>query len=70
MDEDTSLTSQAEIVEPSPKTLIDKLRQDYRDAIQLCDVQSGEEVRSGHEMKGVMTFMTAASRLSEIHEQL
>ena len=70
MDETTSLSSEVRTVESSPKTLIDKLREEYRDTMNLINVQSGEEIKSGQEMKGIMIFTTAANKLTEIHEQL
>ncbi|HNR13475.1 MAG TPA: HNH endonuclease signature motif containing protein [Syntrophales bacterium] len=70
MDEATPIQSEAGTVESSPKTLIDKLREEYHDAMNLIDVQSGAEIKSGQEMKGIMTFSTAANKLTEIHEQL
>ncbi|MBI5376338.1 MAG: HNH endonuclease [Candidatus Schekmanbacteria bacterium] len=38
--------------------------------MQMIDVQSGEEIKSGHEMKGIVTFTTALTKLKEIHQQL
>lgn len=70
MDEITSLPSQTDTTESSPKTLIDKLRQEYHDAMRMIDVQSGEEIKSGQEMKGIMTHINAVSKLTEIHEAL
>jgi hypothetical protein len=70
MDENTPLQSNTSITESSPKTLIGLLRQEYQNAMHLIDTQSGEEIKSGHEMKGVMIFMTAGKKLQEIHEQL
>ena len=34
------------------------------------DVTSGEEIKSGQEMKGLTTFMTASIKLGEIHVTL
>jgi hypothetical protein len=70
MDEATSLRPETALSESVPKTLIDKLRQDYLDTMSLIDVQSGSEIRSGQEMKGIMTFTTATNKISEIHELL
>ncbi len=53
-----------------PTTLIGRLRQEYLNAMNSIDTQSGEEIKSGQEMKGIVTFMTALNKLSEIHEQL
>jgi hypothetical protein len=70
MEENTSVPSREDTAELAPKTLIDKLRKEYHDAMRLIDVQSGEEIKSGQEMKGIMTFTTALNKLTEIHEQL
>jgi hypothetical protein len=70
MNETVTLSSQPATAQLSPKTLIDKLRQDYHDTMKVIDVQVGEEIRSGQEMKGIMTHITAANKLNEIHEQL
>jgi hypothetical protein len=56
--------------ETKPKTLIDKLREEYLDAMRMIDVQSPQEVQSGNEMKAIMTFTAAITKISDIHEQL
>ncbi len=63
-------SSKTDTTVSSPKTLIDKLRQEYHDAMHSIDLQSGEEINSGQEMRGIFTFTTALNKLSEIHEQL
>jgi hypothetical protein len=70
MNETTSLQSNSSMAESSQKTLIGAFRQEYQNAMHLIDVQSGQEIKSGHEMNGITTFLTAAKKLQEIHEQL
>ena len=36
----------------------------------MIDVQTGEEIKAGREMKAIMTFVTAGTKLMEIHELL